>query len=83
MGAARSAACLIVLLLACFTASSSSISPSRAELKRQTAKRWRHVAEVSRLRARSGARHFLEERGAVSWVGGRSYRSLHQTMLST
>jgi hypothetical protein len=48
-------------------ASSSALtSSSRAELKRQTAKRWRHVAEISRLRARSAARHFLEDRGAVS-----------------
>jgi hypothetical protein len=58
---------LWLLLLLCLAAGSSGLtSKSRQELKRQTAKRWRHVAEISRLRARSGARHFLEERGAVS-----------------
>lgn len=58
---------LWLLLLVCLVAGSSGLtSKSRQELKRQTAKRWRHVAEISRLRARSGARHFLEERGAVS-----------------
>lgn len=63
--AARSA--LWLLLLLCLAASSSGLTSStRAELKRQTAKRWRHAAEVSRLRARSAARHFLEDRGAVS-----------------
>jgi len=66
--AARSIGLLLLLLLLCLAQYSSGLTNTR-ELKRQTAKRWRHVAEVSRLTARSGARHFLEERGAVSvWL---------------
>lgn len=72
----RAAVWLMLLLLVCMATSSSGLtSSSRAELKRQTAKRWRHVAEISRLRARSAARHFLEDRGAVSGWEGSSYRT--------
>lgn len=57
---------LALLLLLSLLAQGSCVHRITKELKRQTAKRWRHVAEISRLRARSAARHFLEERGAVS-----------------
>lgn len=55
-------ACLLLLLCSAALVDSRS---SKA-LKRQNAKRWKRVAEVSRLKAKSAARQFLENAGAVS-----------------
>jgi hypothetical protein len=64
------AAALLLLLLVGAAMDVDAARPntranSRA-LKRANAKRWRRVAEVSRLKARSAARQFLENAGTVS-----------------
>lgn len=51
---------LLLLLLLCTGAINDRV------LKRSNAKKWKRVAEVSRITARSGARQYLEDSSSVS-----------------
>lgn len=63
----RSRRCGLALLalLAVLLASAAGLPDPDRSLKRSDAKKWKRIADVSRLKARSGARQFLEEASAV------------------
>lgn len=57
---------LTLVLIASAAAVAAGLADDRV-LRRQDARKWQRVAEVSRLKARSGAREFLETSSSVSF----------------
>lgn len=55
---------LTLVLIASAAAVAAGLADDRV-LRRQDARKWQRVAEVSRLKARSGAREFLETSSSV------------------